>query len=58
MSVRFPGVLNVSGVLVVLGDHPVEDVHNLLEVRDLGGKSIHEASHDSLMDRSTHFNSF
>ena len=50
MYLRFPGVFNVSGVLVVLGDHPVEDVHNIFEVWDLGGQSIHEARHDSLMD--------
>ena len=58
VHVRLPSVLNVGGVLVVLGDHPVEDVHDLFEVRDLGGQSIHEARHDSLMERSTHFNSF
>ena len=41
-DLRFPGILNVGGVLVMLGDHPVEDVHDILEDRDLGDKFPHQ----------------
>ena len=50
---RFSGILNVGGVLFVLGDHPVENVHDLFEVRDLGGESLHEVRHDSFLNRNT-----
>ena len=40
---RFLGIFNMSSVLVVLGNHAVEDVDNLLEVRDPGGEPVHDA---------------
>ena len=35
----------MSGVFIVLGNHAIEDVHNLLEVRYPGGQLVHDVGH-------------